>query len=683
MKMYFGLILLTVVTATFVNAEPQVVGYQRFHSESPTKQGGAVLYSELGCANCHGGDTAEIPRTGPALVNLSNRVNHQWLVKFLKDPQSAHQGSNMPAMVDGLSDEDITAIIAYLGKVGTQKKLRAGRHANAERGSALYHERGCITCHAPSSDYLGVHGNNELAIHYPALTEKYSLTSLDYFLTNTSLIRTDGRMPHFNLTREDSADLAAHLFDYQHSDPRQSPEIAPWPKATKAELARGQTLVKQLNCAACHKLPGIPPLEPIAISNFNESCLSASQKPGIPAYQLTKAQRDSLVTFLGSDRNKAAYHDLTFTAMNCYACHNRGNKGGPTELTDSFFIGNESLGDSGRLPPPLTDIGHKLQTDWMVGVFQGKPETQVRPYLKTQMPKYPRHANALATWLAKIDHKTDAQPLEINSHHIADGKKLLGINGGVNCITCHHWADKKSLGIPGPNLGELDKRLRPSWFREYLLNPAGYRPGTLMPPLWPEGQSAIPDILDGDSEKQIAAIWTFIKQGEGTPEGFPDRSSGEFELIPTDRPIIQRTFLNKTGAKAILVGFPGQIHLAYDGLNGRPSLLWRGKFFDAYNTWFTRAAPFEDPLGDEIDEFSPTREKARFRGYRIDKEGNPTFILTKGETMIEEHFAVRDHRMIRTVTWDSGEAPVVSHPTKAKVEVSKSNQKRIFTYFWK
>ncbi|MCP5556024.1 MAG: hypothetical protein H7A54_20460 [Akkermansiaceae bacterium] len=45
--------------------------------------------------------------------------------------------------------------------------------------------------------------------------------------------------------------------------------------------------------------------------------------------------------------------------------------------------------------------------------------------------------------------------------------------------------------------------MNPEWFHDYLLNPAGYRPGTLMPPLWP-GAILNKDVLGGDTEKQIA-----------------------------------------------------------------------------------------------------------------------------------------------------------------------------------
>ena len=69
-----------------VQAGPYVVGYERFHSQNPSAEGGALLYSELGCANCHGNSQVVIPRKGPSLENLSSRVDRDWVVKFLKDP---------------------------------------------------------------------------------------------------------------------------------------------------------------------------------------------------------------------------------------------------------------------------------------------------------------------------------------------------------------------------------------------------------------------------------------------------------------------------------------------------------------------------------------------------------------------------------------------------------------------
>jgi hypothetical protein len=56
---------LVLMIGELAQAEPLVIGYERFHSETPSAVGGAILFSELGCANCHGGSKVVIPRKRP------------------------------------------------------------------------------------------------------------------------------------------------------------------------------------------------------------------------------------------------------------------------------------------------------------------------------------------------------------------------------------------------------------------------------------------------------------------------------------------------------------------------------------------------------------------------------------------------------------------------------------------
>lgn len=686
-----ALFLLPVLSS---HASPHVVGYERFHAEKPSTEGGAILFSELGCANCHGGSAVAVPRKGPILVDLAKRVDRNWLAEFLRDPESGREGSNMPRIVHGLSDPDIDAIVSYLGTLGKNANLKVPKHANAERGSTLYHEKGCVACHAPTPDFHPPHAPaglnvSRLAIAHPDFGRKTSFAALMAFLDSPSNWRPDGRMPHVALEGQESADLAAHLLDFHDSDPGNAKNVKPWPKATPEAVAKGKGLVAKLNCAACHAIPGAKAAEPLPLAPGTatvKDCLSSEPVPGRPHYALTGAQRESLLAFLGGERaTEDPDGKLTLAAMNCYACHDRDGIGGPTPETNPFFVGDEALGDSGRLAPPLTGIGHKLQTSWLEGVFTGAEGSRVRSYVKTSMPNYPGHAKALSEWLAKIDARPDAKPIDERSVDLEAGRKLLGIVGGTNCITCHTWGEQRSLGIQALDLSSLDRRLRPEWFRSYLLNPAEYRPGTLMPPLWPGGQATVRDVLAGDTERQIAAIWSFIKEGEGLPEGFPDRSSGLYELIPTDRPILQRTFFEGTGTKAILVGFPGGINLAYDGSGARPAVVWRGAFFDAYQTWYSRHAPFERPLGEEVAALGETGAETgrRFRGYRLDGGGNPAFLFEDGEREVTERYSVNDGKLLREFTWTEGTAPAVAHPEGVAVETEAEERTMTFIYSWK
>ena len=674
-----------------LQAESLVPGYQRFHAEKISSRSGELLYSELGCANCHGKSPVRIERSGPSLDALSSRVQRDWVIAFLRDPQAALPGSPMPKMTHDLSKLETEALVAFLGSLGKPARLKPPRHANAELGSALYHEMGCVACHAPTPDYRGPHGPvdaiAEEVVAFPDLAAKTGLLELQHFLTHISDFRGDGRMPHFALDAQDAFDLAAHLLDYQSSDPRDAPRVAAWPKASKEKIDAGRKLFFGQSCHACHDVPGkqaYPKVDLDKSKNVKSSnCLDAGSHPGIPSYQLTENQRASLVAYLVEKPAKPAPEeavDVTLMALNCYACHNRGDKGGPVPETDPFFVGEESLGDSGRLPPPLTGIGHKLKEDWMTGVFQGRH--RVRAYLKTAMPAYPAHAATLAKLFTAVDHRPNAPALVSNKADLAAGHQLLGTHGGLNCAACHNWGDKPSPGIPGPDLSDLDHRLRPSWFREYLLNPSSYRPGTLMPPLWPGGQSTVPDILGGDTEKQIAAIWTYIQEGKEAPKGYVEKN-GQYELVPSDRPIVQRTFFEKAGGRAILVGFPGGIHVAFNGDRGHPARVWRGRFFDAYETWFLRKAEFQKPLGKDALEFGPPPSPNRFRGYELDKAGNPIFHLQQAGHRFTETYRVKDGKLIRSVTSEDSPLPPVTHPKGLKVEtVTDSPRKKTFVYSW-
>ena len=673
-----------------LGAESLVTGFERFHAARPSAEGGRLLYNELGCVNCHGGATGLPAMRGPELATVTQRVRSEWLRKFIADPESVHPGTVMPQVLAKADAKTLVAIEHYLASLKPKTASKGPAkilHVNGARGGELFHTLGCVACHAPGKGFVppdGLPKDSEFthrSVAFGDLKAKHSLDSLGAFILDPLKVRTDGRMPKTTMDRQDSIDIAGYLLEFQGSDGRLDNPVVSI-AADKALAIAGRKAVIAAQCAACHDLPKDAAAKPVALKTTDGGCLDADHAKG-PRYALADAQRAALKLFLAKKDEVATAKlaaDLTLHALNCVACHERDGKGGPDAGRKPYFQGDHNLGDTGRYPPPLTGVGGKLRPEWLAKVLAG--ENRVRPYLKTKMPHYGPAVADLAKLLGIADARA---PLKFEGGDDTAGRKLLGTQGGAGCITCHRWGDRPSLGIQGPDLSNIAARLQEGWLREYLINPAAYRSGTLMPSFWPGGKSFNPTILGGDTDKQIAAIYKFAESANGEPEGFPQNRNGEFEIVPKDRPVVQRAFLDGVGVRAILVGFPTGVHLAYDGDKGGPGLAWKGRFFDAYLTWFSRFPTFEKPIGEQVVAWP--KPAGRFLGYRLDAKGNPTFLNEQGGVKVEETYEGIENGLRRTVTWAPTPdfTPTVTHPAGKVVDVKESaaEGRRVFTYLWK
>ena len=188
------------------------------------------------------------------------------------------------------------------------------------------------------------------------------------------------------------------------------------------------------------------------------------------------------------------------TTLNCHACHQRDRRGGADGVRRDYFasVGEVDLGDEGRIPPHLNEAGAKLQTDWVKTVlWKGGA---VRPYMATRMPQFGEaNVKQLPALFEEADAAAPAPHLPVDASAAKFGRKLVGV-GGLTCVACHVFAGHKSLGVPALDLTTVPARLKPAWFRAYLLDPQVLRPGTRMPPFWPNGIATNRDILGGDAE---------------------------------------------------------------------------------------------------------------------------------------------------------------------------------------
>lgn len=592
---------------------------------------------------------------------------------------------------------------------------------DTERGKRLFHSIGCVACHEPSADYevtqvqpsdldrlldelepeelekLGLSSSARQvpSIPLPNLSEKYSRKSLTYFLLNPEGVRPSGRMPNFSLKPVDAADIAAYL------TPAQAPKSVNLRPSNNSQLvARGRAIFGELRCNSCHQVQKTPPAvangKPLATLNLRSpaSCVQANDpatdsvtetaapaalKRGQPLYQLDAKQLSSLASVVGTQQPASKSKQLqppaqpalspqqtlqlTMLQLNCYACHDRQSKGGMDRYRKPYFetVNNVDIGDEGRLPPTLTGVGKKLVLEWMEKVLKG--EATIRPHMTIRMPVY---GKKYITQLPQLLTRVDAEPSKSGEVFARADKKALQAAGrqlmDAGCVQCHAFRGQSLPGVVGVDLSEVDKRIQPKFLHDFLKDPGSLKPRTRMPTFFPDGKSQYADILGGDMELQLAALVAYMSdlKNQPLPAKIEEARSQSFELTPKEQPIVLRTFMPVGGFHSIAVGYPQQIHFAFDSQRCNIAEAWSGKFIDAEATWFDRFAKPVDPLGQLRVLFPsgpvvallgnknapwPTdaNSTVRFSGYKLDDQGVPTFLyqIREGQSNFVYYIADR------------------------------------------
>ncbi len=467
-----------------------------------------------------------------------------------------------------------------------------------------------------------------------------------------------------------------------------APSIDELRLATEGEP--GQALFHRYACSGCHSAPDtartVPSTaKPLASLEGSGGCLAGAptkaQQTGVeptssvPQFAFLNESRtasagelERLTAYLKDDQppsgplSPSEFLARELPRLGCTSCHERNGTGGVSDAARSYFgqdyVGDH-LGDEGQLPPTLTGIGSKLQRDWLQRVVSGGSHggANARPYMGAKMPAFgdsvgERLAHAFET--VDLTSRNDKSP-EYSEAAIEAGHLLVGTSGFA-CIACHDVAGKPSLGIPMTDLANTTERLRHDWFRRWLEDPVGMRPGTRMAAFFSEGKSVRTDVMDGDANQQIDAIWTYLSLGAAMP--LPAGlvvDPATYDLDPIDRPIHHACFWRGGSGRGMAVGFPARKHLAFDQEHLRLDKLWYGPFINAADTWDGRAGGLVSPSGDgilslpagmaiaqldEADAAWPTSLRRdlgwRLLGSKRDAGGTPTFRYAKGELIVEE-----------------------------------------------
>jgi hypothetical protein len=185
------------------------------------------------------------------------------------------------------------------------------------------------------------------------------------------------------------------------------------------------------------------------------------------------------------------------------------------------------------------------------------------------------------------------------------------------------------------------------------------QPGTRMPQVFTDGKSLLTEIYGGHASEQTAAMWAYCANGANLPppDGMEPPAKALAVLVK-DRPVVLRTFMPDAGSRAVAVGYPGNVSVAFDMATGRLAYAWSGNFLDAAPVWGGRggnpakllgprfwtgpagtpwglgsvppdfAARISDPAYGALPPDGKTydgRVAYHFAGYDLDSEGNPAF----------------------------------------------------------
>ena len=470
---------------------------------------GRELFVEHRCAKCHLGPDSGMPELAmdaPTFEEIGARRNPEWMAQWIEDPKKLRASAHMPRIFSGESArENSAAIAAYLGSLKTGASSSLGKSpdpSEAESGKNLFATLHCTACHeTPGSSEVDV-----AKVSLKQVSAKFASGSLVEFLKQPDLHYAWIRMPRFVLSDDQRAQLAAFLLSTS-----EKPAAAPAP-ANAETVARGQMLVQTAGCLNCHssKLENQFSAAALAkLSDWKSGCLAEKSvtTSKAPQFGFAAGERDALQSFAASDRSSLSRHvpvefaERQSRSLNCIECH------GKLEGVPAFEI-----------------LGGKLKPEWSARFIAGEISDKPRPWLESQMPAFGKRAQFLAEGLSMQQGFPPQTPVEkpVDPDAAEVGRKLVSVPPlGFSCVSCHSAGSVGATQVfeaPGINLDSSGERLQPSFFKRWLRNPPLIDPTSKMPVYFDEeGNSPLTDVYEGNGDKQISAVWQYLRLGDKMP----------------------------------------------------------------------------------------------------------------------------------------------------------------------
>jgi cbb3-type cytochrome oxidase cytochrome c subunit len=363
---------------------------------------GELRFRQMFCTDCHALSVVRLGEAqliggdiGPELTKVGSKVNSNWLVAWLRNPQAYLPNSQMPRYE--WSDKDLYAVSQYILKKLTDPELLSdvpdlgpATAAQIQEGKRLFTAKGCASCHViqgipgqkdfgPDLSSLG--GKTVSQLYFGDAKVPHTLIAyIQAKVADPTSVNLAARMPQFHFGAADLDAITTALLGMTGPPtyPGFARQIVPASQAVFHPAGDFGSLYHRFKCFVCHQINGyggtLAPDLSFEGSRAQHAWLVAFLKSPqtlrptltvrMPEFNLTDQEATTLADYIemvlqNPSVDKAAVNSRDFTpAMaslgkqlyfvkyECQSCHTIGATGG--------YVG-----------PSLTNVGNWMSAAWI------------------------------------------------------------------------------------------------------------------------------------------------------------------------------------------------------------------------------------------------------------------------------------------------------------------------------
>jgi mono/diheme cytochrome c family protein len=241
---------------------------------------GEVRFRQMFCTTCHSLAVTQDDETkliggdiGPELTKVGSKVNPDWLVAWLRDPQSYLSHALMPRY--RWSDQDLYKVTQYINTrlidpdlLSNVPPLEEPRQEEIRLGQRLFLEKGCASCHviqgvSPQKDFgpdlaiLGSKNVSQLEFGNSNIPRNI-ISYIQAKITDPLSVNPGARMPQYRLTPTDLDAITTALLSMTGSPANSSLArlVVPRPESAFRPAGAFGELYDRYKCAVCHRFNG-------------------------------------------------------------------------------------------------------------------------------------------------------------------------------------------------------------------------------------------------------------------------------------------------------------------------------------------------------------------------------------------------------------------------------------------